>query len=130
MSQTNARQAGSAERLGTVQLLDVTKRFGEAVAVDRLTLDVHAGEFLSLLGPSGCGKTTTLRMLASFVSPAGTTTFPNYVFGLSGGVIRPEVAAMSAVFIGLTLLSSAAVAVVLRRNGQSGTEIAATFTGS
>jgi putrescine transport system permease protein len=66
----------------------------------------------------------------SFVSPAGTTTFPNYVFGLSGGVIRPEVAAMSAVFIGLTLASVIAVAVVLRRHGQSGTEIATTFSGS
>jgi putrescine transport system permease protein len=66
----------------------------------------------------------------SFVSAAGTTTFPNYVFGLSGGVIRPEVAAMSAVFIGLTLVSMAAVAFVLRRHGHSGAEIAATFTGN
>jgi len=66
----------------------------------------------------------------SFVSPAGHTTFPNYVFGLSGGVIRPEVAAMSTVFIGITLLSIAIVALVLRRGGQSGTEIATTFTGN
>jgi spermidine/putrescine transport system ATP-binding protein len=54
---------------GTVELIDVTKRFGSAVAVDGLTLEVHAGEFLSLLGPSGCGKTTTLRMLAGFEQP-------------------------------------------------------------
>ena len=66
----------------------------------------------------------------SFVSPAGKTTFPNYVFGLSGGVIRPEVASMSTVVIGLTLVSVMIVAVVLRRGGQSGTEIAATFTGN
>jgi putrescine transport system permease protein len=66
----------------------------------------------------------------SFVSPAGTTTFPNYVFGLSGGVIRPEVAAMSTVFIGGTLLAITGVALVLRRGGQSGTEIATTFTGN
>ena len=66
----------------------------------------------------------------SFVSPAGTTTFPNYVFGLSGGVIRPEVAAMSTVFIAATLLSVVGVALVLRRGGQSGTEIATTFTGN
>jgi putrescine transport system permease protein len=66
----------------------------------------------------------------SFVSPAGNTTFPNYVFGLSGGVIRPEVAAMSTVFIGITLASIAIVALVLRRQGQSGTEIATTFTGN
>ena len=66
----------------------------------------------------------------SFVSPAGSTTFPNYVFGLSGGVIRPEVAAMSTVFIGMTLVSIGLVALVLRRQGQSGTEIATTFTGN
>ena len=66
----------------------------------------------------------------SFVSPAGITTFPNYVFGLSGGIIRPEVAAMATLFIGATLLAVAVVAVVLRRGGQSGSEIAATFTGN
>ena len=42
----------------------VTKRFGDTVAVDDLTLEVHDGEFLVLLGPSGCGKTTALRMIA------------------------------------------------------------------
>ncbi len=47
----------------------MTKRFGATVAVDAIDLDVHAGEFLSLLGPSGCGKTTTLRMLAGFEQP-------------------------------------------------------------
>jgi ABC-type spermidine/putrescine transport system permease subunit II len=66
----------------------------------------------------------------SFVSPAGITTFPNYVFGLSGGIIRPEVAAMATLFIATTLFAVAAVAIVLRRGGQSGTEIAATFTGN
>jgi ABC-type spermidine/putrescine transport system permease subunit II len=66
----------------------------------------------------------------SFVSPAGKTTFPNYVFGLAGGVIRPEVAAMSTVFIGITLVAIGLVAVVLRLGGQTGTEIAAQFTGN
>jgi len=54
---------------GSVELTDVTKRFGSMIAVDRLNLQVQAGEFLSLLGPSGCGKTTTLRMLAGFEQP-------------------------------------------------------------
>ena len=58
----------SGER-GSVELTDVTKRFGSMVAVDGLDLEVKAGEFLSLLGPSGCGKTTTLRMLAGFEQP-------------------------------------------------------------
>ena len=45
------------------------KTFGNAVAVDDLTLDIEQGEFVSLLGPSGCGKTTTLQMLAGFLVP-------------------------------------------------------------
>ena len=49
-----------------LKLVDVTKRFGEVVAVNRLSLDVEKGECFSFLGPSGCGKTTTLRMIAGF----------------------------------------------------------------
>src|SRR6266487_3533222 len=47
----------------------VGKKFGSFRAVDRLSLDVRAGEFFALLGPSGCGKTTLLRMLAGFETP-------------------------------------------------------------
>jgi putrescine transport system ATP-binding protein len=45
------------------------KKFGTFRAVDRLSLDIRAGEFFALLGPSGCGKTTLLRMLAGFETP-------------------------------------------------------------
>jgi putrescine transport system ATP-binding protein len=47
----------------------VVKTFGAVRAVDRLSLDIGAGEFFALLGPSGCGKTTLLRMLAGFETP-------------------------------------------------------------
>jgi putrescine transport system ATP-binding protein len=47
----------------------VVKNFGNFRAVDRLSLDITAGEFFALLGPSGCGKTTLLRMLAGFETP-------------------------------------------------------------
>lgn len=52
-----------------VKLVDVVKRFGDAVAVDHINLEVMDGEFFSLLGPSGCGKTTTLRMIGGFEEP-------------------------------------------------------------
>jgi spermidine/putrescine transport system ATP-binding protein len=54
---------------GSVQLVGVTKQYGDVIAVDNLNLEVKPAEFLSLLGPSGCGKTTTLRMLAGFEQP-------------------------------------------------------------
>ncbi|HZA44847.1 MAG TPA: ABC transporter ATP-binding protein [Rubrobacter sp.] len=60
-----------ASRSVAVALSGVTKRFGEFVAVDDLSLDIYEGEFFSLLGPSGCGKTTTLRMIAGFEEPTG-----------------------------------------------------------
>ncbi len=54
----------------SVELQNVTKRFGEIKAVDRMNLQIRRGEFFSLLGPSGCGKTTTLRLVAGFETPS------------------------------------------------------------
>ncbi|HEY8829805.1 MAG TPA: ABC transporter ATP-binding protein, partial [Candidatus Limnocylindria bacterium] len=52
-----------------LRLTGVTKRFGDAVAVDDVSFEVPRGSFATLLGPSGCGKTTTLRMIAGFYEP-------------------------------------------------------------
>ena len=54
---------------GEIQLEELTKAFGEHVAVAGIDLDMPPGEFFTLLGPSGCGKTTTLRMIAGFERP-------------------------------------------------------------
>lgn len=51
-----------------IRFKNVTKRFGDFVAIDNLTQDIYAREFFALLGPSGCGKTTMMRMLAGFES--------------------------------------------------------------
>jgi spermidine/putrescine transport system ATP-binding protein len=60
---------GLSDAAPDVELLQVTKRFGEVVAVDAMSLAIPSGSFTSLLGPSGCGKTTTLRMIAGFEQP-------------------------------------------------------------
>lgn len=66
---TGPDAASAAREIGSVVLDRVTKRYGALAAVDDLTLEIRAGEFLSLLGPSGCGKTTTLRMIGGFEHP-------------------------------------------------------------
>jgi spermidine/putrescine transport system ATP-binding protein len=63
------RVDASASREADIHLEGVTKRFGDAVAVDDLTLSIERGAFYALLGPSGCGKTTTLRMIGGFEDP-------------------------------------------------------------
>ena len=60
--QPTAARWGSHEPLA-VALTGVTKRFGDVVAVDDITLEIGENRFYALLGPSGCGKTTTLRMI-------------------------------------------------------------------
>jgi len=53
----------------SVSVTSVTKRFGATLAVDAMTLEIPAGQFVTLLGPSGCGKSTTLRLIGGFERP-------------------------------------------------------------
>ena len=57
--------------MALLEIQDVTRRFGDFTAIDRVSLSIEAGEFFTLLGPSGCGKTTLLRMIAGFDLPDG-----------------------------------------------------------
>ncbi len=61
---------GLRTKPASVRLTDLTKHYGQSVAVDRLSLTIEPGELVALLGPSGCGKTTSLRMIAGLVQPS------------------------------------------------------------
>jgi ABC-2 type transport system ATP-binding protein len=61
--------------MSVIEVRGLTKRFGQVLAVDRLSFTVEVGEVVGFLGPNGAGKTTTLRMLLGLVRPdAGTAT--------------------------------------------------------
>jgi len=66
--------------MSRVRMVDITKRYADTTAVDRVSADIAEGEFVTLLGPSGCGKTTTLRMIAGLIEPsAGQILFDDQV---------------------------------------------------
>ncbi|MBK9178490.1 MAG: ABC transporter permease [Acidimicrobiales bacterium] len=69
-------------------------------------------------------------IVSTFVSTAGSSTLPVYIFSAVRSVIRPDVAAISTVMLLLTLVALAVVALVLRRSGESAEDIAATITGA
>ncbi|SEF51944.1 putative spermidine/putrescine transport system ATP-binding protein [Thermomonospora echinospora] len=65
----DTERAGRAGRGAEIALDRLTKRYGDFVAVDEVSLTIEPGEFMTLLGPSGSGKTTTLNAIAGFVTP-------------------------------------------------------------
>ena len=80
-------------------LRNISKAFGATTAVDDFSLELPAGEFVSLLGPSGCGKTTTLRMIAGFISPsAGSIEMDGRVLSSPNLSVPPESRRMSMIF--------------------------------
>ncbi len=54
-----------------IQIENLTKKFGDTIAVNKLSLDIRHGEIFGLVGPDGAGKTTTIRMLAAIMNPSG-----------------------------------------------------------
>lgn len=75
-----------------IKIENLTKKFDEHTAVDRLTLDIAQGEVFGFLGPNGAGKTTTVRMLTCLIAPtAGQATVLGYKVGQEDQSIRRKV---------------------------------------
>ena len=80
-------------------LRNLTKTYGDVIAVNQVTLEIAEGEFVSLLGPSGCGKTTTLRMIAGFIAPTeGTIEMDGQMLSSPQSMMPPERRQMSMIF--------------------------------
>jgi iron(III) transport system ATP-binding protein len=85
--------------MAIVEFDSLTKKYGEAVALDRLSLIIPHGSLVCLLGPSGCGKTTTLRLVAGFVDlDGGTIKVGGRVVSEPGRSLPPERRRMSMIF--------------------------------
>ena len=93
--------------MADIELRNLTKRFGDLVAVDSVDLDVEAGEVMCLLGPSGCGKTTTLRMIGGL---EWATEGDIFIFGKRGNDLKPAQRDIAMVFQFYALYPSLTVA--------------------
>ncbi|MGR3271637.1 ABC transporter ATP-binding protein [Thalassococcus profundi] len=109
-----------------IQFKGVTKKFGDFVAIDNLSLDIYQKEFFALLGPSGCGKTTMMRMLAGFEAPTHGTIL---LAGQDIAPVPPNKRAVNMMFQSYALFPHLSVwdniAFGLRREGQDKDAIAA-----
>lgn len=90
---------------------NVGRNFGTVVAVREFSLELAAGEFVSLLGPSGCGKTTMLRMIAGFIPPSrGTIELNGRLLSSPSTSVPPEKRGMSMIFQSYALWPNMSVA--------------------
>jgi iron(III) transport system ATP-binding protein len=108
--------------VASVELRNLTKRYGKSPVVDNVSLRIEHGLLVCLLGPSGCGKTTTLRLIAGFVEPtAGEVVVGDRVVSSPIRTLPPEARKMSMIFQSyalwphMTVADNVAYGLTLRR---------------
>lgn len=85
--------------MSSVALRGLTKRFGSALALDNISLEIAHGQLVCLLGPSGCGKTTAMRLVAGFIEPtAGEIAIGDRTVSSPKRMVPPERRNVSMVF--------------------------------
>jgi iron(III) transport system ATP-binding protein len=85
--------------MASVELRNLTKRYGDNAVVDDISLTIEHGHLVCLLGPSGCGKTTTLRLIAGFVEPSdGEIRVGDKLISSPARTLPPERRNMSMIF--------------------------------
>ncbi len=109
--QQTAPPQDSGPATPAVEVRGVTRRFGTVTAVDDVSIELHSGEFLTLVGPSGCGKSTLLRMIAGLMEPdSGEILLAGQVVSSPGLWVPPEKRAVGLVFQENTLFPHLTVA--------------------
>jgi iron(III) transport system ATP-binding protein len=89
--------SSATDRLA-IRARDLTRSFGDTVALDHFSLDVWEGGVVTLLGPSGCGKTTALRVIAGFEDATGTVEIHGRTALAPGVFVPPEKRRVGMVF--------------------------------
>lgn len=84
-----------ARMITAVSITEISQGYGAALALDRISLEITAGEFVALLGPSGCGKTTPLNIIDGFAEPTGGRVL---IGGRDMAGVAPKDRPMTAVF--------------------------------
>jgi ABC-2 type transport system ATP-binding protein len=78
--------------MNAIETQSLTRKFGERVAVDQLSLSIPAGAVFGFLGPNGAGKTTTVRMLSALIAPtSGSATIAGHLLGKDNDAIRRSI---------------------------------------
>jgi ABC-2 type transport system ATP-binding protein len=94
--QQHPNQHPNPNQTAAVSLHELTRRFGDFTAVDRLTLDVARGEIFGFLGPNGAGKSTTIRMMCGILPPSsGSGTVAGYDIATQSEQIKTQIGYMS-----------------------------------